>query len=36
MPTVVVRFEPCKKDPVRGTIYYHIYPNEKSLPVITQ
>ena len=25
MPTVVVRFEPCKKDPVRGTIYYHIY-----------
>ncbi len=25
MPTVVVRFELCKKDPARGTIYYRIY-----------
>ncbi len=25
MPTVVVRFEPNKKNPERGTIYYRIY-----------
>lgn len=25
MSTVVVRFEPCKKDTVRGTVYYRIY-----------
>lgn len=25
MSTVVVRFEPCKKMPSRGTIYYRIY-----------
>lgn len=25
MPTVVARFEPCKKAPERGTVYYRIY-----------
>ena len=25
MPTVVVRFEPNKKNPERGTVYYRIY-----------
>lgn len=25
MPTAVVRFEPNKKDPDRGTVYYRIY-----------
>lgn len=25
MPTVVARFEPCKKDISRGAIYYRIY-----------
>lgn len=25
MPTAFARFEPCKKSPERGTVYYRIY-----------
>lgn len=39
MPTVVVRFEPNKKNPERGTIYYRIYKGHTGvwsfLPVFT-
>ena len=38
MPTVVVRFEPNKKNPERGTIYYRIYKghNQRILsPVVS-
>lgn len=38
MPTVVVRFEPNKKNPERGTIYYRIYKGHNrrmEFPVFT-
>lgn len=28
MPTAFARFEPCKKSPERGTVYYRIYKGD--------